>query len=119
MVAGVSVAAFMGGMKLAAWLDDQGKYCLLRSPYKRSIAAAKDDLGSPSIWILNLLGKPISARIYAAKRKKQSKRRSVTQSIADFVATESGIGSEEPKGRMYLEAHGEPLLKLDVEAKSE
>lgn len=117
MVAGVSVAAFLGGMKLAAWLDDQGRYCLLRSPYKRSIA--RDEVGSPSIWILNLLGTDISAAIFAARRKKQSKRRSVTETIADFVATESGISSEEPKGRMYLEAEGEPLLKWCVQAKSE
>merc|ERR1719379_1534859 len=51
VVAGVSVAAFIGGMKLAAWLDNQGRYCLLRSPYKRSIG--KDISGNTHcVWIL-------------------------------------------------------------------
>jgi hypothetical protein len=82
VVAGVGVAAFLGGMKLAAWLDDQGQYCLLRSPYKPT--DSKSD--APSVWILNLLSRNVSARIFPAKRRKSP----CVQTLPKYNAQPSG-----------------------------
>lgn len=116
LVAGAGACAFLGGMKLAAWLDDQGRYVALRSPFTPSTSQG---VCSNSVWILNLLTQRVLVRVSAAKRRTR-KRLSMTESWVHYIAAETGVSNQTPKkGEQYLEAVGPVLVEQHVEGKSE
>lgn len=115
---GVGAAAFLSGLKVAAWLDDQGRYCVLEDREARS-QSDKSSAAKP-MRLLNMLESPVVARIYAAKRERREVS-TLSWSIHK-VAVATGLNLEEEaleKAPWELHRVGETLLEFNVGPGSE
>lgn len=114
-VAGAGASAFFAGMRIAAWLDAQNRYCILQSDLAMSEPKS-------SISILNLLDTVIHVRVFSARRQPCAKQQqSGIDAVVDFVAVRSGLRHEDRDGKYSwrLEPCGEPIVEGAVLAKRE
>lgn len=104
---GLGAAAFVGGLKVAAWLDDQGRYCLMEDVERRLV---DDRCVRHSIHVVNFLTEVVIARVYAARKKRREP--SLAGGLIDAFAVASGLRVEDGKEttQWQLERSGEALV---------
>lgn len=118
-VAGVGTTAFFTGMKLAAWLDGQNRYCLLQSKLVLTDPESKEKRG---LSVLNLLEDLIHVKVYKTRRiRHNADRRGSFEALVDFVGASSGVREASSKYRSSwkLEPCGDPIADCAILGKRE
>lgn len=114
---GLGAAAFMGGMKIAAWLDDKGRYCILEEPGGR--ANSLDPSTSSRVYVQNLLPAPVRVCLWAAERRRRRKLRGIIERSVQAVAIASGIREDVRHSAWQLEPRGEVLSEKSIDIGAE
>lgn len=114
---GLGAAAFMGGMKMAAWLDDKGRYCILEEP---GVCPEANRSASIRVYVQNLLPATVKVCLWAAKRKRRRKPQGIIERSVHAVAVASGIREEvQHQSAWQLEPRGECLSEKTIDIGAE
>ncbi|CAE8684989.1 unnamed protein product, partial [Polarella glacialis] len=121
-LAGAGTSTFLAGIKLAAWLDGQCRYCLLRAGFTHP--GGEENAAEQAVCVLNLLQGEAIVRIFKGVKRRRCGRpsSSLADSMTEYVAAHSGPAEgrrRRPRRGHDLEAAGEALAEFRVAGRSE